>query len=206
MYDADLDLAKLVIGKGYLARVGAALETIRDANIDAFVDLLSEVKARGNQVFVIGNGGSAMTASHMAVDLGVGSQRFGAGIRVVSLVDNSAVVTATGNDQAFEEIFAAQIQLLASAGDVLVAISASGNSQNLVRATLLAKEMGLRIVSLTAFSGGQLRDLADISIHVETEPGDYGPAEDAHLVINHMVTERIRSKLGFKSDVRNLHG
>ena len=187
---------------GYVGRVQAALESIRNEQVHAFVDLLIDAR----QVFVIGNGGSATTASHMATDLGVGSQRFGAGIRVTSLVDNAGVITATGNDLSYDDIFSAQVQLLGQAGDVLVAISASGNSQNLIAAAAQAQQLGMKVVGVTGFTGGRLAEMADLSIHVETEVGDYGPAEDVHLVVNHMVTELLRQRLGGLADARNLHG
>ncbi len=191
---------------GYIGRVIAALQTIREDEILAFVDLLVDVRERGGRVFIIGNGGSATTASHMATDFGVGSQRVDAGVRVFSLADNSGVITATGNDLSFEDIYAAQVRLLGEPGDVLVAISASGNSPNLVEAALRAKRLGMKVVGLTGFSGGRLREISDVSVHVETETGDYGPAEDAHLVVNHMVTELLRQRVGTASDTRNLHG
>lgn len=193
-------------GGGYVSRVIAALQTIREDEILALVDLMVDVRARGGRVFIVGNGGSATTASHMATDFGVGSQRVDAGVRIFSLTDNSGVITATGNDLSFEDIYAAQVQLLGEEGDVLVAISASGNSPNLVEASLRAKHLGMTVVSLTGFSGGRLRDIADVSVHVETENGDYGPAEDAHLVVNHMVTELLRQRVGITSHTRNLHG
>jgi len=191
---------------GYVGRVMAALQTIREEEIRAFVDLLVDVRARGGRIFVVGNGGSATTASHMATDLGVGSQRVDAGLRVVSLADNSGVITATGNDLSFEDVFAAQVGLLGEPGDVLIAISASGNSPNLIEAALRAKNLAMTVVGLTGFSGGRLKDIADVSVHVETDNGDYGPAEDSHLVVNHMVTELLRQRVGTGFDIRNLHG
>lgn len=195
-----------VAGGGYADRVIAALKSIREDEILAFVELLVEVRARGGRVFIVGNGGSATTASHMATDLGVGSLRVEAGVRAFSLTDNSGVITATGNDLSFEDIYAAQLLLLGERGDVLVAISASGNSPNLIEAALRAKQVGMKVVGLTGFAGGRLKDIADVSVHVETENGDYGPAEDAHLVVNHMVTEILRQRIGTASDTRNLHG
>lgn len=193
-------------GGGYVARVQAALGTIHEEQVVAFVGILIEAREAERQVFVIGNGGSATTASHMATDLGVGSQRFGAGIRVTSLVDNAGVITATGNDLSYDDIFSAQVQLLGQPGDVLVAISASGNSKNLIAAVAQAHQFGMKVVGITGFTGGRLAEIADLSIHVLTDVGDYGPAEDAHLVVNHMVTELLRQRLGGLVDARNLHG
>jgi len=190
----------------YIKRVLDALQNVREADVLAFVDVLVDARIRDKKVFVIGNGGSAMTASHMATDLGVGSQRFGAGVRVVSLSENSGALTAIGNDASFEDVFSDQVQLLAEEGDVLIAISASGNSPNLVKAVMMARREKLTVVSLTGFSGGRLKELADVAVHVETENGDYGPAEDAHLVVNHMVTELLRLRVGTASDISGLHG
>ena len=190
----------------YTDRVFKALRSVSDEAVRVLVDVLVDAQVSGQTVFVVGNGGSATTASHMVTDLGVGSQRFGAGVRAFSLSDNSGVVTAVANDAAFDGIFSEQLQLLAREGDVLVAISASGNSPNLLKAAMTAQRMNMRVVSLTGFSGGHLKELADVAVHVETEDGDYGPAEDAHLVLNHMVTEMFRHRVGAASDSRNLHG
>ncbi len=190
----------------YVERVTAALRSIKTDEVSIFVEALNRARLRASTVFIIGNGGSAATASHMATDLGVGSQRFDAGLRAISLADNVGTLTATGNDIAFEETFAAQVKLLGNAEDLLVAISASGNSRNLVAAVEVAKLRGMTVVALTGFSGGRLAKLADISVHVETEDGDYGPAEDAHLVVNHMVTELMRIRVNRDLDVRNPHG
>ena len=191
---------------GYVPRLLAALRSIRNDEVEALLGELLEVRARGGRVFVIGNGGSAATASHMATDLGVGSQRVNAGLRVSSLCDNSSAITAAGNDLSFTEIFASQIRLLAEEGDLLIVISASGNSPNLVEAVSVAKQKRVKVACLTGFSGGQLRQMGDISVHVETAAGDYGPAEDAHMAISHMVTELLRHRVGSESDARNLHG
>lgn len=176
----------------YLQRLREALASIDPTRIERLVQLLAEVRRDDRRVFVVGNGGSATTASHMATDLGVGSHRFGCGVRTVSLVDNTGVLTATANDMSFEEVFAAQLRLLADKGDVLVAISASGNSPNVVRAVETARELSMHTVGLSGFDGGKLATSVDLSIHVATAQGDYGPVEDAHLAINHMVTEKLR--------------
>ena len=189
----------------YLQRVFRAIESVDARKVMELADLVCEVRSRNCKILVCGNGGSCTTASHMAVDLGVGSQRFGAGIRIMSLGDNVAAVTATGNDVAFDRIFAAQVQLLGSDGDVFIAISASGNSPNVLEAVRLASARGMVVVGLTGFSGGHLRDMADLSLHVATADGDYGVAEDAHLMISHMVTELVRSKLAGSPDRSDLN-
>ena len=141
----------------------------------------------GRQLFLCGNGGSAATASHFANDVAIGSGDYERPFRALSLTDNVAVLTALGNDFGYEEVFVRQLRVLAERDDVVVAISASGNSPNLVTALEYAAEFGLRSVALTAFDGGRIRAMADQGVHVPTELGEYGPAEDAHMVLDHMI-------------------
>jgi len=170
----------------------AALSGVDSAAIEEAAQVLIEARRRKSLVLVAGNGGSASTASHMATDLGVGSHRQGVGLRVVCISDNSSVITATANDISFQRVFAEQIELLATAGDVVILISASGNSPNIVEACESAVEMGVSVIALTGFDGGRLRALAHHCVHVPTLAGDYGPVEDIHLMINHMLTEMLR--------------
>lgn len=148
---------------------------------------------QGATLYVIGNGGSATTASHMATDLGVGSMRKKNPIRVISLSENVGILTATGNDVDFSSIYSAQIRLLGSNRDALLCFSASGKSKNLLNAVQTAKEIGMTTIAVTGFDGGSLKTICDISIHVPTRVGDYGFAEDFHLIISHMVTNALRS-------------
>lgn len=146
-----------------------------------------------NTVYVIGNGGSATTASHMATDLGIGSLRRKNPIRCISLVDNSGVLTATSNDIGFPSVFTQQIKLLGKKGDILVCYSASGNSPNLLEAVFEAKKLDVLTVGITGFDGGALKDNCDISIHIPTKIGSYGVVEDVHLTISHILAELIRN-------------
>jgi D-sedoheptulose 7-phosphate isomerase len=126
----------------------------------------------------------------MATDfmLGVNGQN---PIRCVSLASNNSALTATGNDYGYEEVFERSLSRLSRNGDLLVLISASGNSENLIRAAKGAASRGLTTVSLTGFDGGKLKGISDIKIHSETKLGDYGLAEDCHLAVNHYVKERV---------------
>lgn len=180
---------------GYLARVLEAIRRIDVTAVESVVDALVSVHERDGQVLIAGNGGSASTASHMATDLGVGSQRRGAGLRAAALTANTAVMTAIANDVAFDAVFAEQVDLLGRPGDVLIVISASGNSPNLIRAIEAARGKNMSTVGITAFDGGTLAKIADQVVHTPTDSGDYGPAEDAHLVVNHMLTELLRARL-----------
>lgn len=171
----------------YLDYLGGVLKKIDVEEIAGFIKTLLAARDRGATVFFIGNGGSAATASHFANDLAIGTNSYRKPFRVVSLTDNHAIVTAIANDFGFEEIFIRQLKVLAKAGDVVVGISASGNSPNLVRAFEYAKSAGIESVAITAFDGGKMKKMRDAGIHVPTGPKEYGPAEDAHMVIDHLV-------------------
>lgn len=179
----------------YAQRLGTAISSVRLDLVCELAELLEDTRLAGGQVLIIGNGGSASTASHMATDLGIGSDMLVPHLRAISLADNQAVITATGNDRSFDEIFARQVRLLGRKDDVLIAISASGNSPNIVQAVSDAKTLGMTTVGITAFDGGQVREMSDLSIHVTTEKGDYGPAEDAHMMINHIVAQLLRGQM-----------
>lgn len=171
--------------RDYMDRVRDVLASIPTSQIAGAAAELEAARGRGAMIFFAGNGGSAATASHFANDLGVGSRELAPPFRALSLADSVPVVTATGNDHGYEMVFVHQLEVHARPGDVFVAISASGNSPNLVRAVEFARTLPMVTVALTAFDGGRLREESDHSIHVPTEIGEYGPAEDAHLILNH---------------------
>lgn len=163
--------------------------------IEILAKVLIATHKRKGVIFLAGNGGSSSTASHFATDLGIGSQMRSNPLRVISLCDNLAAITAISNDIGYSAIFEQQLRLLAQPGDLLIAISASGNSQNLINAVLVAKELGLTTYSLTGFDGGKLKEMTQgANVHVESRLGAYGLVEDAHLAICHIVTECIRAQ------------
>jgi D-sedoheptulose 7-phosphate isomerase len=163
--------------------------------IEKFARMLADVRKIQGTVFLIGNGGSASTASHFATDLGIGTLKTGYPVRVISLTDNAAVTTAISNDIDYESVFAQQIKVLGNPNDLLVLISASGNSKNLLSALKVSQEIGMMSFSLTGFDGGELRRLTkECNVHVPSKMGEYGLVEDAHLAICHIVTECIRAK------------
>jgi D-sedoheptulose 7-phosphate isomerase len=165
-------------------------QVLRGIDVDAvarFAQTLLAARERGATVYFIGNGGSAATSSHFANDLSIGTNSYEKPFRVISLTDNQAIITAIGNDFGYVEIFKRQLQVLAKPGDVLVAISASGNSPNLLKAFEYAKATGIITIAITAFDGGMMKVLADDGIHVPTGSKEYGPAEDAHMVLDHLL-------------------
>ena len=163
-------------------------------NVGKFAQAIEKVRLMRGVVYVAGNGGSAATASHFATDIGVGSLNRTNPVRVVSLCDNSGVITAISNDLDYSAVFEQQIKLLGKSEDLLVVISASGNSQNLIKAVEMAKAIGMNVFSLTGFDGGRLREITSAqNVHVATPKGAYGLVEDAHLAVCHVITECIRS-------------
>ena len=171
----------------YLDYLTSVLKTIDTREIGQFIETLLDARERGATIFFIGNGGSAATASHFANDIAIGTNSYEKPFRAVSLTDSNAIITAVGNDFGFEEIFVRQLRVLGRAGDVVVAISASGNSPNLLRAFDYAKSIGIKTVAITAFDGGKMKQMADEGVHVPTAPKEYGPAEDAHMILDHLV-------------------
>jgi len=181
------------IGSQYIRRLSEILESWDDSCLVRAYDVLCTARNSESNVFIIGNGGSAATASHMATDFGVGGPGK-SGLRAIALTDNNAVLTAIGNDHGYDAVFTRQLNLLAKSGDVLICISASGNSPNIIRAIEVARNLGVTTVGFSGFDGGQLRELVDVSIHVPSVSGEYGPVEDMHLIINHALTLWLRSE------------
>lgn len=177
----------VAFAEAYVKYLQSVLQRIDTAEIGRFIETLLDARGRGATVFFIGNGGSAATASHFANDLSIGTDDYEQPFRVISLTDNVPIITAIGNDFGYEEIFVRQLQVHSKKGDVLVGISASGNSPNVIRAFNFARSAGIKTVAITAFDGGKLKTIADEGIHVPTEPKEYGPAEDAHMVLDHLV-------------------
>lgn len=173
--------------EAYINYLQSVLLRVDTSEIGHFIETLLDARNRGVTIFFIGNGGSAATASHFANDLAFGTNDYKHPFRVISLTDNVPVLTALGNDFGYEEIFVRQLQVLGNKGDVLVGISASGNSPNLLKAFDYALSAGIKTVAITAFDGGKMKDVADEGIHVPTEPREYGPAEDVHMVLDHLV-------------------
>jgi D-sedoheptulose 7-phosphate isomerase len=174
--------------RSYLDYLQSVLRQIDPVEIGRFIQTLLAARERVATIFFIGNGGSAATASHFANDLSIGTNEFLKPFRAISLTDNVPVLTAIGNDFGYEEIFVRQLRSLGRGGDVLVGISASGNSPNLLKAFEYAESAGISTVAITAFDGGRLRTMAGQGIHVPTRPKEYGPAEDAHMALDHLVS------------------
>lgn len=170
------------------------LESLPTASVAAVLRELENAQRENRTVYIVGNGGSAATASHMACDLAWSLARGGVRpLRAISLSDGIPIMTAIANDTSYEEIFSRQLETLASANDVLIAISASGNSPNVVRALETAKRMGMRTIGFLGMGGGRAKDLVHEAVVVPAD--DYGRVEDVHMVLDHLTTAYLKAAL-----------
>ena len=173
------------------------LQNIDKNAIEDIISALEQTLISNSKVYIIGNGGSAATASHMVNDLGVGLKR--RDIRkfnVISLADNTPVCSAIANDIGYENIFYMQLKDVIEQNDVVIAISCSGNSENIIKATEYAITKGSKIIGLTGFDGGKLKKISDISFHINTQNGEYGIVEDMHMILDHIIYSYFIQKEG----------
>ncbi len=178
----------------YKFKLVESLSYIDEIVIHRIIDEILFSRKNGCTLFVAGNGGSAAIASHIATDLMFGSKLKSPPLKVVSLVDNSSMITATGNDLGFEQIFSRQLNSLGSKGDLLFLISSSGNSSNILACLDICKKIGITTIGLSGFDGGILAKRVDISLHIPTEIGCYGVVEDTHMIIGHIITELLKAQ------------
>jgi D-sedoheptulose 7-phosphate isomerase len=181
----------------YLARLMEGLTKVPLERFEEIANVLLEAYDADRQVFICGNGGSAAIASHMACDLGKGTltnvydlheKRF----RVIALTDNMAVFSALANDIGYEHVFTQQLRNLVQPNDVVIGISGSGKSSNVINALLLAKQRGAITVGFVGFDGGHMRQFCDHVLHFDEK--NYQRCEDAHLIFQHLVTSYLAEK------------
>ncbi len=172
----------------YFNTVSAVISRLDKDQFNAALNILLEAYERGSAVYTMGNGGSAATASHIVCDFNKGvSMKLDKKFRFISLCDNAASLMAIANDCGYEHIFEYQIEGKLVRGDVLIAISGSGNSENVLRAVRYAKNCGCTIIAMTGYSGGKLRPLGDCQIHVPIE--DMQKVEDIHMMALHLMAQ-----------------
>ena len=182
--------------KRYGQYVQKLLSEIDVASVKRIVDCFLEARRNDKTIYFAGNGGSEATASHFSQDMGeIGRKIRGKGFRTQSINDNVSALTAISNDYSYDHVFSLQIQYNFDPGDALVVISASGNSPNVIKAVELAKEKGGSTVALVGFDGGRLAQICDHVIHIQSKKGEYGPVEDIHLILNHMIVSYLRMAL-----------
>ena len=173
---------------GYASRLSQILAQSDWSEVSQLADDMYMAWQKGAQVFFCGNGGSAGNAVHLANDYIYGvAKRTGGGIRAVALSANPAVMTCLANDVGYEHIYSEQLAVLANKGDLLVSLSGSGNSPNILRVLIQAKSMGVKSFAILGFSGGKAKDIADVAIHFPVD--DMQIAEDLQLVVGHMLMQ-----------------
>jgi D-sedoheptulose 7-phosphate isomerase len=184
--------------KDYIHGLKGVLDRFPLKPVEEIIQAIEQAQKERRQVFVIGNGGSAATASHMMNDLCKGTLGHKGDapwprLRVIALTDNVSLMTAWANDTDYDRVFSEPLKNLAQRGDLLIAISASGNSPNIIAAVEAAKQLGVKVIGLAGFGGGKLSKMADLSFVVVSD--EYGPVEDAHMILDHIITGYLYEKL-----------
>jgi len=175
----------------YFAHTATAAASVDRKTIEQAAGILTQTYGSGGTVYACGNGGSAAISNHLVCDHGKLVQTDTDLIpRVISLVATVEMITAIANDICYEDVFVYQLRSLARPGDALITISASGDSENIVRAALWAKDNGIPVISMTGFSGGRSAGIADVNLHVTAE--NYGVIEDVHQSLMHILAQFIR--------------
>lgn len=180
----------------YIEYLEKSIASVEHTQVESFIELLYGAYKNKKMVFVIGNGGSAANASHLAQDLAKGTRSTleqETRIKALSLTDNLPFVTALGNDDGYDTIFEQQLRTFASSGDILVCISGSGNSPNIIKAVEWANKNGLETVGITGFNGGKLKTLNKHSVHVPLN--DMCTAESVHSIIFHYVIIKLQERM-----------
>ena len=181
----------------YIDYLSDVLNKIDKKNIDRLEKILENARKKNNTIFIAGNGGAAATAITMANDLGfdvLKKTKIKKTFKIHSLNDNQSVLTAIANDTGYENIFLNQLKIHFKTGDILIVLSASGNSLNLIKACNWIREKRGKIVGILGFDGGKLKKKCDLTIHIKTEKNEYGPVEDAQLIINHILAHWFQKK------------
>jgi D-sedoheptulose 7-phosphate isomerase len=180
--------------QSYLDQLCTLLQQLPADDIQRVIDCLLDACQHGRTVYIMGNGGSAATASHMANDLSKGTFVPGAPrFKAISLSDNIPLMTAWANDKDYASVFYEQLLPLVQRGDVVIGISGSGNSENVLRAIRLAREKGATTIGFTGYNGGKLAYLVDVN--VLASGAEMEMAEDIHMVLDHLVCSTLRSLL-----------
>lgn len=177
----------------YITTLQQTMDGLPQALISDVIVVLQRARMQGNQVFIMGNGGSASTASHFVCDLAKNTRSNGLPhFRAIGLTDNMEIFSAYANDEGYESVFSQQLLNLIRTGDVVIAISASGNSMNVVRAIEEAQRFGATTIGFTGFDGGRLGRLVDFHIHVDSTIIEH--VEDIHLMLEHMIVRTIKDQ------------
>ncbi len=179
--------------QSYISTLQQTLGKLPMGTIAEVIAVLQEARTQERQVFIMGNGGSASTATHFVCDLAKNTRRTGLPhFRVIGLTDNMAIFSAYANDEGYESVFASQLANLIQPGDVVIGISASGNSQNVINGILEAQKHNACTIAFTGFNGGRLGPMVNINVHVKSDIIEH--VEDIHLVLEHIIVLTIKQQ------------
>ena len=178
----------------YITTLQLTMDQLPRQLIADVIEVLQRARTKGSQVFILGNGGSASTASHFACDLAKNTRQTGLPhFRVIGLTDNMAMFSALANDEGYEKVFSEQLASLVRPGDIVIAISASGNSKNVIYAAEAAHRYEATVIGFTGFDGGRLGQLADRNLHVNSNIIEH--VEDIHLMLEHLIVKTIKEQI-----------
>jgi D-sedoheptulose 7-phosphate isomerase len=178
----------------YLSILQQTIDRLPKQLIANVIAVLQQARIQDNQVFVMGNGGSASTASHFVCDLAKNTRREGLPhFRVIGLTDNMASFSAYANDEGYENVFSQQLTNLIKPGDVVIGISTSGNSKNVINAIAEAQKYNATTIGFTGFDGGRLAQMVNINIHVQSNIIEH--VEDIHLIVEHIIVKMIKEQI-----------
>jgi D-sedoheptulose 7-phosphate isomerase len=172
----------------YITKLEKTISAIDINLLEQIVTLMIDAFKGGKTIYIVGNGGSAATASHIQADFSFFVRRFTKyRPKVIALTNCLPLITAIGNDISYDDIFVEQMKGHFEKSDVLISISASGNSKNIIKAAEYANKAGGISIAWVGFDGGQLKDISQITLHIPSKKGDYGPVEDVHMILNHII-------------------
>jgi D-sedoheptulose 7-phosphate isomerase len=184
----------------YRVRLNNLLDLVNVDDLENVISTIVTTFKNGKTVYICGNGGSAATASHMQADFSFFVRYFTKfRPKVRALTDNVAMITAVGNDTSFIDIFVEQLKGHFEPGDAIICISASGNSENVIRAAQYANEQGGTSIGFIGFTGGKLLETCSVSLYTENSKGDYGPIEDLHMIYDHLIVNFLSQDKEFLS-------
>lgn len=187
--------------KNYITGLQQTIDQLPHQLISDVIDVLNEARLKGSQVFIMGNGGSATTASHFVCDLAKNTRQDGLPhFRVIGLTDNMSIFSAYANDEGYENVFSQQLANLVNPGDVIIGISASGNSKNVLNAMEEAQKHNVKTIGFTGFDGGLLGQMVNINIHVKSDIIEY--VEDIHLMLEHMIVKSIKDQAKLEANIQ----
>jgi D-sedoheptulose 7-phosphate isomerase len=180
--------------QNYISTLQQTMDQLPRQLIADVIDVLQRARMQGNQVFIMGNGGSASTASHFVCDLAKNTRREGMPhFRVIGLTDNMAIFSAYANDEGYENVFSKQLANLIQPNDIVIGISASGNSKNVLNAIEESQKYNVTTIGFTGFDGGRLGQMVNINIHVKSNIIEH--VEDIHLMLEHMIVKAIKEQV-----------